>query len=306
MTTTATKTSNRLHYTATKTIKNGKHTLTAKVLLGDDCQNGHIDFSVTGEIYEAGKSRSDRYLVSCGAIGDTVAKHFPDLAPFCRLHLCDFDGVPMHGVANMFYHMRHRFNAGHEVTSHEHRATFCDYYRITTEEFDALQLAETETRLAMILVDLPILERWKAEAADAIAKLEALTGLTFENDSTKSNLRLPSAEAMQTERERLATGCYTTEAIEARRIAGRAAKRAKIITDAESKVKDLTKEIEAELAVTLAIFDCGIDLAVDQHIYYNHTNTVKLNWRGYGEKLTEKQIEQIKATVTLPDGVTWG
>lgn len=305
MTTTENKTSNRLHYTATRTIDDGQYTLTAKILLGDDCRNGHIDFSVTGEIYEAGRPRADRYMVSCGAIGDTVAEHCPDLAPFCRLHLCDFNGVPMHAVANMFYHLRNKFNTGHEVTSPEHRAKFCDYYRITPEEFDALRPAETETRFAMILLDLPILERWKAEATDAIAKLEAMTGLTFENDSTRSNLRLPSAEAMQAERERLTTGYYTPEAIEARRVAGRAAKRAELIKDAEAKTKDLSDKIAIELAVKLVLFDCGIELAVDQHIYYNHTKTVKLNWRGYGETLTEKQIEQIKTSVTLPDGVKW-
>ena len=110
---------------------------------------------------------------------------------------------------------------------------------------------------------------------------------------------------MQTELERIASGYYTEEARQARLAAKRAAKRAKMIEEAESDKRKYIEKTGIELAVKLAIFDTGIELALDQTIYYSHDKTVKFNWRGYGETLSPAEIATIKATVKLPEGVTF-
>lgn len=72
-------------------------TIVATVRHGDRCGNGHNTFSITGDVYKAGR------LESCGCIHDEIAEHFPELAPLIKWHLCSTDG-PMHYVANTVYH----------------------------------------------------------------------------------------------------------------------------------------------------------------------------------------------------------
>ncbi len=52
------KQSNALRHTATKTV--GNEVITVKIRLNDECKNGHQDFSITGDIYEAGKPMADK------------------------------------------------------------------------------------------------------------------------------------------------------------------------------------------------------------------------------------------------------
>ncbi len=290
-----------LRHNITKTINDGKHTLTARISLDDDCNNGHQDFHLTGEIYEAGKPRIDRYMVTYGAIGDTVAEHCPELAIFNRLHLCDYAGVPMHAVSNMYFHLHNKLNQGHAVDSEEHKTQYCEYYRILPTEFEALRMAENEIQFAMIFRDLPIVSRWKAEAETAIALLEQLTGKKFENNSTRSQLRLPSDAVIQAELDKITSGYYSEESRQARKEAKRQAQRAHIVAEADKK----KAKIDLELAVKLAIFDCGVPDAKDNAIFYSHTNKVKLNWRNYGQPLSEAEVAKVRELCKLPDGVTF-
>ncbi|MFM7012530.1 MAG: hypothetical protein ACKO0Z_24905, partial [Betaproteobacteria bacterium] len=85
--------SDSLRYTKSKYI-NGE-LLKAKVELSDECGNGCQDFSVTGELWMKGMPTTDRNLICCGAMGDTIAKEMPELKQFCDLHLRDIHGAPM-------------------------------------------------------------------------------------------------------------------------------------------------------------------------------------------------------------------
>ena len=77
--------------------------MTIKIRLDDECENGHQDFSITGDIYQKGKPKTDRYFLSGGCIHEEILKVRPDLKIFVNLHLSDYDGVPMHPTANMIY-----------------------------------------------------------------------------------------------------------------------------------------------------------------------------------------------------------
>ncbi len=72
----------------------------ARVRYDDKCNNGRNTFSITGEIdrLEGKRWRED----SGGCIHGEIAKHFPELAPFVKWHLCSSDG-PLHYVANTVY-----------------------------------------------------------------------------------------------------------------------------------------------------------------------------------------------------------
>lgn len=185
---------NNLTYKITKTVN--KETITVKISLDDECNNGHQDFSITGDIYEAGKPKTDRYHITSGCIHEDIAKHFPEFQIFIDLHLCDYNGVPMHACANMRYHMKQGFNRT-PLDSPQFKDEFCKYYRITPKQFDKLSKAKNEIDFALLLKSLGVLAQWKQQADKAIEILEGLTGQKFENQSTKSNYKEPTTEQIK-------------------------------------------------------------------------------------------------------------
>lgn len=68
----------------------------AEVRYDDQCSNGHNSFAITGSI------RGFEVDIG-GCIHDEIAKHFPELEPLIKWHLCSADG-PMHYIANACYH----------------------------------------------------------------------------------------------------------------------------------------------------------------------------------------------------------
>ena len=74
--------------------------ITANVRYDDQCGNGCNTFAITGEIER--KAGSRWVEDSGGCIHEAIAKHFPDLAPFIKWHLCHSTG-PMHYFANTVY-----------------------------------------------------------------------------------------------------------------------------------------------------------------------------------------------------------
>lgn len=59
-------------------------------------------FSATGELLNL-RRRGDNQIESCGAMGDEITRHFPQLAPVVLVHLADDRGRPMHAVENAMY-----------------------------------------------------------------------------------------------------------------------------------------------------------------------------------------------------------
>ena len=172
--------SNSLIYKANKIVDNEHIYVTIK--LNDKCKNGHQDFSITCDIYEAGKPKIDRYFLGCECIHDAILKHFPEYKIFIKLHLCDHKGIPMHPTANGFYFLTNGFN-NTPVNSENFKSEFCEYYRITAKQFDELKTAKNKTQYALKFENLNILAQWEEEANEAIKILENLTGTQFLVDS---------------------------------------------------------------------------------------------------------------------------
>lgn len=88
-------------FTKTYTEDGQQYKITAEVRFDDECKNGHKSFSITGEILR--KAKNNRWVFDCcGQIQDDIAKHFPDLVPFFKWHLCSTDG-PLHYLTNTLY-----------------------------------------------------------------------------------------------------------------------------------------------------------------------------------------------------------
>ena len=289
------ETTNDLRFTTGKTV--GKESITVKIRLNDECKNGHQDFSITGEVYETGKPRTDRFLITAGCIHDTIEKHFPEFIPFIRLHLCDYKGIPMHASANGFYHLQNGFSKNPK-DSDNFKSEYCDYYRVTPEQFDKLEDSFSELHFASLIIDLGILEQWDNEAKKAIEQLEQLTGKKFVIDSKRTQWH-PTDEQIKKERELIASGHYS-----AKKIAER--KQAKIdqkIKDMEQDASKKIAEIKQDLDLDIQLYKMGGSRFQHGVIWYKHTNTLKINWSN--NDLSDKEIKTIKANLVTPKGATY-
>lgn len=289
---------NNLKYRTAKTV--GKELITVDIRLNDECKNGHQDFAITGDIYEAGKPKTDRYLIAAGCIHDDILKHFPEFKIFVNLHLCDFNGVPMHATANGYYHLRNGFNRV-KPSDDKFKGEYCEYYRITEKQFDALNTSRSEIEFAVLLKELGILTQWKVEADKAINELELLTGNEFLNDSTKSQLYYPTDEAIADYRQKVESGYFSHEAIQERKDIAVEKKVKEMQENAEKKIQ----EIKTDLDLKIQLYRMGGDRFRYNVILYKHNNEMHFNWNKPIDPLTDAEIEYIKANLKGFEQVTF-
>lgn len=162
-----------------------KQCLKVCIRLDDQCKNGHQDFSITGELYSVVKPTTHKFLISCGCLHDKILKYFPEYEIFVKLHLSDYKGRPMYAVENGFYHLHNKLS--HIKEGQTQKDKFCEYYRVTTNQYDELIETQSEHEYAELLKSLSILNQWEEEAKQAIEKLQELTGKEFLVDSIKTN-----------------------------------------------------------------------------------------------------------------------
>ena len=297
-----------LRYTTNRVGKDGTQ-YQIKIRLNDECKNGYCDFSITGDMWEADKPKTDRYNLRGGAIGDSIAAEFPEFAIFNRLHLCDAKGNPMYAAANGFYHLKNGyFNKYKKETPEEFAAHYCEYYRLTPEQFEVLKTAEDAANFKYLLYSLGVPEQWEKEAKQAISILEGLTGKQFVDNSARYQLEPMPTEEVQAMAQKIKEGYYTPEKLKERADAKAKAefdkKRADVIAHCE---KEINKEL-LERDIKLLVLDNG--LQIDNFIFYNHTKEGVFNWHENSTFYTVTTQEQFDVFVDAvkdktPSGVTW-
>ncbi len=293
-TTTTTEQSNDLRYSVTKT-KGGLDYI-IKIRLNDECKNGHQDFSITGDVYTAGK-RGDGNCQGGGAMGDTIAKLFPEFAIFDRLHLCTAKGVPMYAIENGFYWLKEK-----GVTA------AADYLRLTPEQAKQIEGAEDKIYLQCILEKMGVPAQWEAEANEAIKLLEDWTGKEFINDSKKAGF-IPLGEKIKEVEQKIKSGYYTPEKIADREEEKQRAKITKKLEDLKTQRDKEIDKANIEYNAKAEILRAGGLMMEDNAIYYNHSNEVRFNWMSYGPRVTQEQLDAFIKVVDksqFPAGVTFG
>ena len=275
----------------TANLNNEQFNIKVEIRLDDECKNGHQDFAITGTQWEVGEQRTDRNS-SSGCIHEEILEAFPEFAPFVKLHLCDFDGVPMHALANMHYHMFKDFKSIEE---------YCDYYRITQTEFEELATSKAEKLYFQYVFEtLPIRARWKEEAQNAIGQLEALTGEKFVNTSTRSNYTPMTDEDRALVIERIAKGYYSAEAIAEREAQAKKDAQEKYFANLDSEFNAEIESKKKEINIKKQLYLMGGMRFVDNVIYYTHNNTIKCNWRGYAsDELDAEEVARVHAEIKL-------
>ena len=284
-------TTQSLVYSTSKTI--GKKTIYVEISLNDECKNGHEDFSITGDLYEANKPKTDRYNICGGCIHDEILKFFPEFKIFVQLHLATWEGVPMFAVANGHYHLKNKTYTPEQ---------FCEEYTLTMPEYNLLSKAGSDQEFAVILWRLGVQNRWKETAVEAIKILEGLTGHVFESKATRGFYNAP--ENYETLSE-LYSGEYFSDAnVLQRKTDKKNAEIAKKIADLkESHEKQQAKQNQ-EFEIMLQLVKMGyVDLS--GVIFYNHTQTLVLNWTDstYNYKFTQQDYDKIVNELKRADTV---
>jgi hypothetical protein len=282
--------------THTISINDDNTNCSIKIRLDDECKNGHQDFAITATFWEVDKARTDRNMLSGGCCHEDILNVRPDLKPFIDLHLSDWEGVPMYAVENGYYHLTEGFNDKKTPLKDK----FCNYYRVTPEQFDIIATAVSSTDFGMKVAGQGILQQWKKQADEAIELLEELTGEKFTPASTRSNWNLP-IEKVKEEQRKQSEGYYTPEAIEQRKQDAINKKLAEMEAD---YLKQIAK-MSIEHSINVELFKLGGDKYKDGTIFYSHDNTIKFNWRTFGEQLTPQEIEHIKTNLQVPEGVEY-
>jgi hypothetical protein len=297
-------------------VSKGNQITDIRITLDDDCNNGHEDFSITANIRER-DSRGILRDAGGGCCHEHILSLRPELKPFVDLHLCTWEGTPLHCAANGFYwlagylelsYVEYHGSSGRDAkTKEECLRIFKDHVRCTDEELPALLECRSADELRIALEDLGVVTRWKEEADAAIRQLETWTGSEFESAATRKGWAPVTNEEREIATARRASGYYTPEAIAARdaerAAALKAKKRATLIANHDSNVRKSKRYLEVKLFI-LDNFDNDVNC-----IYYDHCNEVTVNWTSTEKLVTKEEFDNMVEvfknfrTESLPEGV---
>ncbi len=317
MTTTTEQTTNDLRHSFT--IVKGKEKTVIKIWLNDECRNGHEDFSLTADIYE--KRGTHWKDVGGGCCHDHILALRSDLKPFAMLHLCTWEGVPMHTAANAFYWFA-GFNGGlgkeyhggsgtSAKTPDECRRIFADHIHATDEQVDQIvaMMPRSEIELRAVLEDMHFPEQWKGEADAAIATLERWTGKKFVSTATRGRWEPLTTEQRAEIAKRCAEGYYDPAQVAKRDAEKAAALKAAKIADIRANLAKGIEKLQHNAQVAFYMAERYFP-QFQNVIYYDHTNELAVNWTR-GEKLiTRGEFDRIVTEAdasALPEGIkfTW-
>lgn len=272
--------------------------MSVTVKLADECHNKHCDFSITADVYLISYDDNEGPFVCGGCCHDLIARHFPELKKFIPLHLCGHEGTPLYAVENGIYHIVH---STPKVAK--------EYLRITDDEFMTLsKYIEDKTAFAYMLFSLGIVDRWKKEADELIAYLEAKCGYEWENPYSPEVERFRlflKPEDKKLVEKRLSENYYSDANIKARRDKAIADARQKMYDEVNKEYEEATKTARIKRDVKICILNAG--LKIDNVIYYNHSNELVFNWNNFSDKVSREEFDRFCAKADyslLPDDIT--
>ena len=82
-------------------------------------------FAITGEV------RVDNRMEVCGCVHDEIQKNIKHLKPLIKWHLCDYDGTPMHYIANSIFWFE---QIGKEKNAEENFKSTCVFGVLKTDK----------------------------------------------------------------------------------------------------------------------------------------------------------------------------
>ena len=228
--------------------------------LNDDCKNGHLTFSFTGEIKV--KKRNGRfYTYISGAIAGVIAYFKPELEKFNRLHLLNHLGQPMF-IDDIRFHIN-------EGKTNEQIA---EMYNISNlEAIEILRNASDNKDLFHYLVfHLGVADAWEKQAKEAIREMEAKTGLTLKIENKDRVYKQFDAEKCNDMAYLFKHGYATKEMKQAREEIARSKKRLEELAEIEKEFAKSVERAKRIYEVKKAVVPFGISW--DNVTLYDHKN----------------------------------
>lgn len=259
--------------------------------LNDDCKNGHLTFSFTGEI-KVKKNNGRYYTLISGAIGDIIAYLKPELSMFEKLHTCNHLGQPMF-IDDIRFHI----NEG------ETNEQIAEMYNISNlEAIEILRNASDNKDLFHYLVFyLGVAGIWKKQADEAIREMEAKTGLTLKIENKDRVYKQFDAEKCNDMAYLFKHGYATKEMKQAREEITRTKKRLEELAEIEKEFAKSVEKAKRIYEVKKAVVSFGISW--DNVILYDHKNELCFNWLDCCKKIPSDLINEFICTNVLPEDI---
>lgn len=269
-------------------FEGGKHYLfTYFIKLNDDCKNGHLTFSFTGEI-KVKKGNGRLYTYISGAISDIIAYFKPELEKFNRLHLCNHLGQPMY-IDNI----RYSINEG------KTNKQITEMYNISNlEAIEILRNASDNKELFYYLVfRLGIAETWEKQAEKAIREMEAKTGLTLKIENKDKVYKQFDEKDCETLENLYQLGFASKQAKQYRAQQAAEEKKAKGLAEIEKEFAKAVEKAKRIYEVKKAVISYGISW--NNVVFYDHKNELCFNWLDYSDKVPSDVINGLVCSNTL-------
>lgn len=259
--------------------------------LNDDCKNGHLTFSFTGEI-KVKKNNGRYYTLISGAIGDIIAYLKPELSMFEKLHTCNHLGQPMF-IDDIRFHIN-------EGKTNEQIA---EMYNISNlEAIEILRNASDNKDLFHYLVfRLGIADAWEKQAKEAIQEMEAKTGLTLKIENKDKVYKQFDAEKCNDMDYLFKHGYATKEMKQAREETTRTKKLSEELAEIEKEFAKSVEKAKRIYEVKKAVVSFGISW--DNVTLYDHRNELCFNWLDCCKKVPSDLINELVCSNTLPEGI---
>lgn len=258
--------------------------------LNDDCKNGHLTFSFTGEIKVKKNGRFYTYI--SGAIADVIAYFKPELEKFNRLHGFNHLGQPMFidGI---------RFHINEGKTNEQ----IAEMYNISNlEAIEILRNASDNKDLFHYLVfHLGVAETWEKQAKEAIWEIEAKTGLTLKIENKDKVYKQFDAEKCETLENLYQLGFASKQAKQYRMQQAAEEKKAKELAEIEKEFAKAVEKAKRIYEVKKAVISYGI--AWNNVVFYDHKNELCFNWLDYSDKVPSDVINGLVCSNTLPEEI---
>lgn len=270
----------------------GKHYLfTYSVKLNDDCKNGHLTFSFTGEI-KVKKGNGKFYTYISGAIADTIAYFKPELEKFNQLHICNHLGQPMY-IDNI----RYSINKG------KTNEQIAKIYNIPNlEAIETLRNVSDNKDLFYYLVfRLGIAETWEKQAKEAIREMEAKTGLTLKIENKDKVYKQFDEKDCEVLENLYQLGFASKQAKQYRIQQAAEEKKAKELAEIEKEFVKAVEKAKRVYEVKKAVVSFGISW--NNVVFYDHKNELCFNWLDYSDKVPSDVINDLICSNTLPEEI---
>lgn len=250
-----------------------------------------IDDGYYSVVYYTYKGRvTDKNLIGwCSGSSKEMDELFPELSALAKVHCCDLKGCPTYAVENGFYLIKLR-----------DKDSFIESWNISDEQYGVLNDTHTDVGYAIALRESGVLSHWLMLSELAMEDYKGLGGDVV-GIKSRDYYHEPSNGDVAEYNERVGSGYYSEQNISDRNYKKRLDDLAKFVDDCIEK----ERRLRVENHIMIQVMNIGGAKAIDNVIFYDHTQQIKFNWADHRDQLSVEEVDKLMELLVLPDGVTF-